>query len=314
MSTVQWITQLRLPRATIFEVGPRDGLQNESATLSVSQRAELIAKLINSGLRDIEVGSFVRADKIPALSNTDKVIAEVLAKNLPRAKDCKFWAFVPNQKGFNDALDAGINGVALFVATSDTFCQKNVNRSLDDQKKEVFALLAMAQTQNVQTRVYLSTLVHCPYEGSVDPQKVIDLSSELIDHGATKVVFSDTTGHADPLSLSKILELCESKNWSPDHFALHLHDTRGLALVNMIQGLRWGISQFDSSIAGLGGCPYAPGASGNLSTEDLANLLIKLDLLEGISLPALAEAGFYVEKCLKKRGPSKVLRTFKEKP
>lgn len=312
MTQVQWITKLQLPRASIFEVGPRDGLQNEAAVLSVANRAELIGKLIDSGLRNVEVGSFVRADRIPALAGTAEVISTVLAKNLPKARNCKFWAFVPNQKGFDDALDAGINGVALFVAASNTFCQKNVNRSLAEQKTEVFSLLAAAQAQNVQSRVYLSTLVHCPYEGTIDPQRVINLAAELMDHGATKVVLSDTTGQADPASLARILELCESKRWSPDHFALHLHDTRGLALANAVEGLRWGIAEFDSSIAGLGGCPYAPGASGNLSTEDLANMLSRLGLLHDVSLPALASAGFYVEKMLGKRGPSKVLRTFQE--
>jgi hydroxymethylglutaryl-CoA lyase len=301
---------LRLPKASIFEVGPRDGLQNESSILSVSSRAELVCRLMQSGLRDIEVGSFVRADRVPALAETDLVIKAVLSRQLPQAKACRFWAFVPNQKGFDDALDAGVNGVALFVTASNTFCQKNVNRDLAAQKKEVFSLLQNAQAQNVLSRVYLSTIVHCPYEGAIAPEKVIELSSELIDHGASKVVLSDTTGHADPASLSRILERCEEKRWSPEHFALHLHDTRGLALANIIEGLRWGIAQFDSSIAGLGGCPYAPGASGNLATEDLANLLIKLELTDDVSMPALAEAGFYVEQQLAKLGPSKVLRTF----
>ncbi|HVJ63984.1 MAG TPA: hydroxymethylglutaryl-CoA lyase [Bdellovibrionota bacterium] len=312
MSSVQWLHQLRLPRSNIFEVGPRDGLQNESTILSVDARVELITRLIESGLRDIEVGSFVRADRIPALAGSGEVIKKVLAKNLPRAKDCRFWAFIPNQKGFDDALDAGVSGVALFVAASDTFCQKNVNRPLAQQKADVFALLEAAHRQQVPSRVYLSTLVYCPYEGVIAPEKVIDLASELIDHGATKVVLSDTTGHADPVNLARVLELCDAKRWSPDHFALHLHDTRGLALVNAEEGLRWGISEFDASVAGLGGCPYAPGASGNLATEDLANLLDKLGLLEGVSLKALARAGHFVEKSLGKRGPSKVLRTFAE--
>lgn len=311
MTSVQWITKLQLPKASIFEVGPRDGLQNESKILDIAQRVELIAKLVVAGLKDIEVGSFVRADKIPALAHTDEVMKQLLARKLPQAKDCRFWAFVPNQRGFDDAVSVGIHGVALFVAASDTFCQKNVNRSLVDQKKDVVGLLSAAKKQKKLSRVYLSTIVHCPYEGAIDPQKVIDLAAELIDAGATKVVLSDTTGHATPQTLSRLLEKCAAK-WSADHFSLHLHDTRGLALANAMEGLRWGISEYDSSIAGLGGCPYAPGASGNLSTEDLANLLTQMKLLSGISMKDLAAAGFYVEECLLKQGPSKVLRTFQE--
>lgn len=312
MTQIPWITKQKLPKATIFEVGPRDGLQNESRVLDVDQRAELIQKLIATGIRNIEVGSFVRADKIPALANSDQVIRKVLKNNTARSSDIKFWAFVPNQKGFDDALDAGINGVALFVASSNTFCKKNVNSSVSEQKEIVKVLLANAQKNKVPSRVYLSTIVYCPYEGEIAPERVCDLANELLDMGASKVVLSDTTGHATPASLAKLLELCLKHRKAKD-FSLHMHDTRGLALANVMEGLRAGIDEFDSSIAGLGGCPYAPGASGNLSTEDLAYLLTHLEILDRVDMQAIANAGFFVEACLGKRGPSKVLRTFSEK-
>lgn len=311
MKNPAWISHLSLPAVNLFEVGPRDGLQNESRILSVEERVELIAKLVATGLRDIEIGSFVRADRIPALANTAEVIKGVRERKLTQASAVRFWAFVPNERGLVDAQAAGIDGVAFFITTSETFCQKNVNRSLAQQKKEVASLLKLAERAKLPSRVYLSTMVYCPYEGVIAPEVTAKLAAELVDMGATRVALSDTTGHATPLSLAAVLELCLKQN-PTDKFSLHLHDTRGLALANALEGLRAGISEFDAAIAGLGGCPYAPGASGNLATEDLAYLLSEMKLLRGVDLAKVAKAGFYVEACLNKRGPSKVLRTFQE--
>lgn len=295
----------------VFEVGPRDGLQNESQVLSVDKRVKLIELLMVSGLNDIEVGSFVRSDRIPALANSSQVLSSAQSKRRELNLNTRFWSFVPNQKGFDEAVDVGVDGISLFVATSSTFCQKNVNKTLEDQKKEVSNLLKQALVQNLSTRVYLSTMVYCPYEGFLDASKTAELAQDLYDMGATKIVLSDTTGHATPKTVSAVLEKCVSR-FSSKHLSLHFHDTRGVALANVMEGLKFSVTEFDSAIAGLGGCPYAPGASGNLATEDLVYLLSEMRLCKGVNLEKLTKAGFFVEASLGKRGSSKVLRTFQE--
>ncbi len=297
---------------SIFEVGPRDGLQSEEKILSTEERVRLIEKLVEAGLRDIEVGSFVRADRIPQLQNTDRILAacqKFRAEQKLSPKALRFWAFVPNQRGFDDAVRAKVDGASFFIAASKTFCKKNVNRSQDELLLEIESLLPQARKNKIATRVYLSTISFCPYEGKIENRSVLSLAQKLFKCGAQEVVLSDTTGSSNPFELELLLKKLVKKV-SPLRLALHLHDTRGLALTNIYSALKFGVRRFDSSIGGMGGCPYAPGASGNLSTEDLANLLLHSNKMKGIHLSKLCEAGALAQKYLDKKLPSKFLQAF----
>ncbi len=292
-----------MTKLRVFEVGPRDGLQSEAVALSLSDRKTLIEKLVAAGLRDIEVGSFVRADRIPQLQNS----AELL-RSLKQQAGLNYWAFVPNEVGLAQAIEAAVDGASFFVGASDTFCKKNVNRSQSEILGELKKLFPLSRRAKIRSRIYLSTLVYCPYEGHIPPKKVADLALRLVDLGAQEIVLSDTTGHAGPRSLSTVLERV-LKKIPAKKIALHLHDTRGLALTNVYVGLEYGIHTFDSSAGGMGGCPYAPGAAGNLATEDLVNFLAGLGKLKGIDLGRLAQASRFAESKLGKKLPSKVLKT-----
>ena len=298
-------------KASVFEVGPRDGLQSESACLSLEDRKELIRMLVASGLKRIEVGSFVRSDRIPQLKDTDQLFKALRALPKAEIRDVEFWAFVPNEIGFQKAAESGVDGMSFFVAASDTFCQKNVNRSQEELVTELSKLLPMARKKKISTRIYLSTLVYCPFEGVTDPKKVERLVKALRDIGADEIALSDTTGHANPRSIRKVLERV-LKAAPAKKFALHLHDTRGLALANVLEGINHDISTFDSSAGGMGGCPYAPGAAGNLATEDLVNMLAGMGLLADTDLGKVAQASMFAQEKLGKKLPSKVLRTLEK--
>lgn len=289
----------------IFEVSPRDGLQAEEHLLSVEQRAELVVRLARAGLKDIEAGSFVRADRIPQLQNTDQVIA--LARKRLKGFDARLWAFVPNKVGLEHAIASKVDGAGFFVASSDTFCRKNVNRSQQELLTELGPLLKEARRAKVRTRVYVSTIIHCPYEGAIKPSATHRLVAQLLKLGADEVSLGDTTGHGTPLSIRKIVAPLVAK-FGPSKLALHLHDTRGTALANALEGLRHGVRRFDSSVGGTGGCPYAPGASGNLSTEDLLFLLQGMGWAKEIPLTKVIAVGGFVQELLAHRMPSKVLQ------
>lgn len=293
-------------KASVFEVSPRDGLQSEHKILSVDERVELIRLLVNAGMPDIEVGSFVKADRIPQLQNTAQVVRDLKAKGAQGKS--RFWAFIPNDHGLSQAIGAGLDGASFFSATSDTFCQRNVNRTQAEILRDLGPLLKKARQNGLKSRVYLSTLVYCPYEGEIGPKKVYALAAKLVDLGAKEIVLSDTTGHANPKSLAKVLAPLVA-DFAPSLFALHLHDTRGLALANILEATRFGLSRFDSSVGGTGGCPYAPGASGNLATEDLVYMLQGMGSLKGIDLSKLGEAGRFVQSLLGRELPSRVLKT-----
>lgn len=292
-----------MSKLRVFEVGPRDGLQSESARLSLADRKQLVELLVQAGLRDIEVGSFVRADRIPQLAESDKLL-----KILPRQKGLRYWAFVPNEVGLRQALAAGIDGASFFVGVSDTFCHKNVNRSQAEILAELARIVPVARKAKILSRVYVSTLVYCPYEGNIDPKRVANLVGRLAKLGIQEIVLSDTTGHANPRSLQKVLDLV-LKKVPAKQLALHLHDTRGLGLTNVYVGMENGIQTFDSSTGGMGGCPYAPGAAGNLATEDLVNMLAGMGKLPGVDLGRIAKASHFAETKLGKKLPSKVLKT-----
>jgi hydroxymethylglutaryl-CoA lyase len=293
----------------VMEVGPRDGLQNESKTLSLAQREKLVLSLLDAGLLDVEVGSFVKKESIPQLEATGELVRRLLPlqkKSWPKAR---LWAFVPNQTGLEHAMAAGINSFSFFSATSEAFAKKNVNRS-HMELKAVLKDLAKSIPKKSNTRVYLSTLVYCPFEGVIPVKKVFHWVDFLLDLGFKDISLSDTTGHAHPENLRAIFERL-SKKYSVKHFSLHYHDTRGTALLNTFFATEYGFTQFDSSLGGTGGCPYAPGATGNLATEDLLYLLNSMSIVKNISLQKIAATSLELENWLGKKLPSKILQTMR---
>jgi len=302
--------KLRAHSVSLFEVGPRDGLQSQTRVLSLDDREELIVRLIKSGVKHVEVGSFVRDDRVPQLAGTQELLSRLEKRRKSLKKYApKFWAFVPNMRGLENALATTVDGVAFFVAASDTFCRKNVNRKQDEIIAELELLIPIARKAKMDVRVYLSTITHCPYEGAVAPQKVLNLVNKLVSFGVKEIALGDTTGHATPFQIDKLLKSLLKKH-KPTLFAMHLHDTRALALANVSAALNLGVRRFDSSVGGLGGCPYAPGAAGNLATEDLLYMLQAENLLkEKISLAEVVATSKWLEPKLGAALPSKVLKT-----
>ncbi len=272
-------------RVTIYEVGPRDGLQNESANLSVEARLRLIAALAGAGLRRIELGSFVRPEWIPQLADTDEV-----ARRVVRRPEMRYAALVPNRAGLDRALASGMREIALFMSATETHNRKNTNKTIA-QSLELFAeLVPVAKKHGLFVRAYLSTIWGCPYEGKVDPARALEIAHRLRAIGCDELSLGDTIGVGNPKQTREILELflCELP---AGLLALHLHDTHGTALANCLAAMELGIATFDTSIGGMGGCPYAPGAAGNLATEDLASMLADMGIATGIDLDKLIDAG-----------------------
>jgi hydroxymethylglutaryl-CoA lyase len=274
----------------IFEVGPRDGLQNECREPSVEQRLELIGRLVGAGLEDVEIGSFVRASRIPQMARTDEV-----ARRLPAADGVRYWGLVPNRKGLERAVDAGVSHVAMVVSASETHNQRNLNRARRETLAEIEGIAARARRENLSTRVYVSTAFGCPYEGDVAPDTVLEVTDALVDLGIQELSLGDTIGVGHP---RRIRELCQRslERYGADRVALHLHDTQGLAVANALAALELGMRRFDGSIGGLGGCPYAPGASGNVGTEDLVNLFRHHAVEVDVDLDRLVSTSRWLEQ------------------
>ncbi len=270
--------------ARVFEVGPRDGLQNEPVILPVESKLALIRRLVASGLRDVEIGSFVHPKWVPQMAATDEV-----AQALPTDDGVRYWALVPNEKGLDRAIETGIRHVAVFMSSSETHNQKNVNRSIAQSLEGLQAVIGRAREHDLTVRAYISTVFGCPYEGRVDFERVIDIAEKLLDYGAFQISLGDTIGAGEPLQVREGCRRIVEAFGSADDFALHLHDTQGLGLVNVFAGWIEGFRNFDSSVGGLGGCPYAPGAPGNLATEELLNLLHGMHVETGVDAEAIAE-------------------------
>ncbi len=297
--------------ASIFEVGPRDGLQSENLTLDLNDREDIVAGLVAAGLRDIEMGSFVRSDRIPQLAGSGDLMTS-LRKRFPKSTTGpQFWAFVPNEKGLDDATAAGVDGVSLFTAVSETFAQKNVSRGRDQLLDQCAELLPKIRARGLRHRVYVSTIHYCPFEGLVAHADLESVVCRLLDMGCDEIALSDTTGHSLPHQVSASLESF-LKRAAPERFAMHFHDTRALALSNVLTALDFGVSRFDSSFGGLGGCPYAPGAAGNLATEDLIYFLSGEGLLNAEPrIEGVAAVSQMLEKRVGWQLPSKTLKTLK---
>jgi hydroxymethylglutaryl-CoA lyase len=285
---------------SIYEVSPRDGLQNEAAPVSLEGKRELVTALISAGLRRIELTSFVSPRWVPQLAD-----AEELARSLEVPAGVTLSALCPNAKGFERARSAGLHEIAVFLSASETHNQKNTNKSIEGSFEAFAEVVPPALAAGMRVRAYVSTVWGCPYEGNVDPRVAIDISRRLLELGCYQVSLGDTIGVATPIATRDIVRAFLAE-FSAPKLALHFHDTRGTALANSLVGLELGVLDFDASVAGLGGCPYAPGAAGNLATEDLVYMLHGMGISTGIDLDLLIEAGRVAERVVGRKLPGKV--------
>lgn len=282
----------------IVEVGPRDGLQNEKQALTVEQRLNFINDLINAGLKSIEVGSCVSTKWVPQMAQSDE-----LFKLLPQTTDVQFSLLTPNIKGFETAQAVGCKEVAVFTAASESFTRKNINCSIDESFEKFSDVMTAAKAHNIRVRGYVSCIVDCPYEGTIAPEQVVKVVKRLYDMGCYEVSLGETIGTATPDRVQKVWQACLSELDSKV-LAGHFHNTYGMAIANIYQSLQQGIRIFDSSLAGLGGCPYAKGASGNVSTEDLFYLLSHMGFETGIDLEKLMQASQNISNVLNRKSLS----------
>ncbi|HCH5911363.1 hydroxymethylglutaryl-CoA lyase [Vibrio parahaemolyticus] len=293
---------------TIVEVGPRDGLQNESP-VSTRTKIRLIDLLSDTGLSHIEAGSFVSPKWVPQMADSKEVM-----QNITRRASVTYSALTPNLQGLEQALDAGANQVAIFTSASEGFCQHNINCSITESLKRFEPLMVQADKYHVPVRGYLSCVVDCPYDGATSPTQVANISQALIELGCYEVSLGDTIGTGTPNRVKEMLEsvLASIPN---QRLAVHFHDTWGQALANIYQALSMGITTVDSSVAGLGGCPYAHGASGNVATEDVLYLCQGLGIETGVDLELLAKAGWMIsdELQLQRQPTSKVSQALRHR-
>ena len=294
---------MRLPSSvSIVEVGPRDGLQNERAPISTADKVAFINALSDAGHRVIEVSAFVSPKWVPQMADAAEVLGAIT-----RRPGTRYTALVPNDKGLERAMGAGVDEVAIFAAASETFSRRNINQSIAESIETYRSVCRTATTGGLRVRAYLSTCFACPFEGRIDPARVAEVSSALIDMGAYEVAISDTIGAATPGDVQRVLDAVTT-TVPIEQVALHFHDTRGTALANVLAGLDGGVTTFDSSAGGLGGCPFAPGAAGNLATEDLLFMLDGLRIDTGVSLDGVAAASRLIEPRLDHHLPSRYLQ------
>lgn len=288
------------PSVKIVEVGPRDGLQNEKTSLDTETRVELITQLTNAGLSYIEAGSFVSPKWVPQMAGSDKVFEQ-----LPVDAATTYAALTPNMQGLERAMQCGVKEVAVFAAASQSFSQKNINCSIAESIERFKPVAREALSAGLAVRGYISCVVGCPYEGEVDIESVAQVAQQLLAMGCYEVSLGDTIGVGTPASIETLLNRL-LKDITADKLAIHAHDTYGQALANILIALQLGISTVDSSVAGLGGCPYAQGASGNVATEDLIYMLNGLGINHGVDLPKLIAAGHFISQKLNRANGSKV--------
>ena len=289
-------------RASIYEVSLRDGLQNEAALIPVEGKRRLIEALVASGLTRIEVTSFVSPKWVPQLAD-----AEELARSVKPPPGVTYSALVPNARGLERAVEAGMREIAVFLSASETHNKMNVNKTVEGTLSVFEEIVPPAREAGLAVRAYLSTVWGCPYEGAVDPVRVVHIARRLIELGCYQVSLGDTIGVGTPKQTRDIVRRFLDE-MPVERFALHLHDTRGTALANALVGLELGVRDFDAAVGGVGGCPYAPGAAGNLATEDLAYMLQGMGVETGIDLDKLIAAGNVAEQVIGRALPGKVHR------
>jgi hydroxymethylglutaryl-CoA lyase len=297
---------------SVYEVSPRDGLQNERVTVPLRDKLRLVRALEDAGIRRIEITSFVSPKWIPQLGDADDLVValregEAAAGRSAHASPVAHSALVPNAHGLDRAREAGLTEIAVFLSASETHNRRNVNKSVADSLAAFSEVVAEARRLGMRVRGYVSTVWGCPYEGDVPVEASLRVAKRLVEFGCYQVSLGDTIGVGTPVQTARILKVLIS-DLSAEKLALHMHDTRGTALANIVVGLELGIRDFDASVGGMGGCPYAPGAAGNVSTEDLVYLLEGMGIRTGIDLSKLLEAGRVAESIVGRALPSKVLR------
>ena len=293
----------KLPtRVSVYEVSPRDGLQNESAQVATHAKVRLVDALVDAGISRIEVGSFVASKWVPQMADADEV-----CRMIERRPGVTYAGLCPNARGLERALAAKVDEIAVFVSVSETHNSKNVNKTIAQTLKAFEPVIGPAVEHGLKVRGYVSTMWGCPYEGDIDPKRGLELAQHLLGAGCYQVSLGDTIGVGTPVQTQEILDLFTAE-LPIEQIALHLHDTRGTALANVLVGLQAGITTFDASVAGLGGCPYAPGAAGNLATEDLVYTLHGMGIETGIDLEKLWQAGQVAEAIVGRELPGKVHR------
>jgi hydroxymethylglutaryl-CoA lyase len=307
-------------KVTIVEVGPRDGLQNEKGLIPTQTKLGLIEKLEDAGLHRIEAGSFVSPKWVPQMADTKDVLGTLLSRPKPcdEGEDgarprSVFSALTPNMQGFEAALKLGVEEVAIFGAASESFSRKNINCSIDESLAKFQDVCDAAKLHNVRVRGYVSCVLGCPYEGHVKPEKVLEVAKKMLEMGCFEISLGDTIGVGHPASTNQLLN-CILNEIPAEKLAVHFHDTYGMAVANILVALRHGISVIDSSVSGLGGCPYAKGASGNVATEDVAYLLEGLGVEHNVDLVKLLEAQRYIDEALGRSTGSKIAQALQDRP
>ena len=297
------MTSARLPaQVTVYEVGPRDGLQNVATMVGVDVKVRFVEALAAAGLTAVEAGAFVNPRSVPQMAATDAVYAQ-----LHRRPGVRYPALVPNEKGLDAALAVGVNEIAVFTAASETFNQRNINASIAESLARFAPVVRRARAAGLRVRGYVSTGFGCPYEGWIEPLAVHRVARDLVALGVQEVSLGDTIGAGVPTQVEDVAgPLLEE--FGPASIALHFHDTRGTALANVLAAMQLGALIFDSTAGGLGGCPYAPGAAGNLATEDLVYMLHGMGIRTGIDLDRLVDASLVAEAALGAPLPSRTLR------
>ena len=291
----------------VVEVGARDGLQNEARTLPAAVRVELLTRLADAGLSTLEAGAFVSPRWVPQMAGTDEVF-----KALPQRPGVTWTALVPNEQGLEAALASGCAEVAVFAAASEAFSRKNINCSIEDSLARFEPVLARTTASGIRVRGYVSCAMGCPFTGAVAPGKVAAVSTALYRMGCYEVSLGDTIGAGSPASTRALIQAC-AEDVPVTALAGHFHDTYGMAIANIHTALELGVRVFDSAVSGLGGCPYSPGATGNVATEDLLYLLDGLGLRHGLNLDAVVDAGTFIDAALGRESASRVARAVRAK-
>lgn len=294
---------MNLPkRVKIVEVGPRDGLQNEPTPVSLETKIALVEKLVDAGLSVVEVGSFVSPKWVPQMAGSAEVYT-----GIHKRAGVSYPMLVPNLKGMEGALAAGVQEIAIFAAASETFSQKNTNCSIAESIERLAAVMQQAQAQQIKVRGYVSCVLGCPYEGAIAAEKVTEVAGQLYEMGCYEVSLGDTVGIGTPLKAQAMIEAV-AKRVPIEQLAAHFHDTYGQGLANLFAVLQLGLATIDSSVSGLGGCPYAKGASGNVATEDVLYMLNGMGIETGVDLPKLLAAGRFISDSLGRLPASKLGR------
>ena len=290
-------------RVTICEVGPRDGLQNEAQTVGAADKVRYIELLVDAGVTMLEATSFVSPAAVPQLADADEVF-----RAIPKHAGVRYLVLVPNQRGLDRAMAAGVREIVVFTAASESFAQRNIRMSIADSLKTFRIVIARAHADGMTVRASVSTAFGCPFEGAVPPANVVRVASELLEAGADTLSIADTIGVATPNQVIDVVGALRVAGIGLERFGLHFHDTRGTALANVMAGLQLGVHEFDASAGGLGGCPFAPGATGNVATEDVLYLLNGMGIETGIDIDRLRDASRFIDGVLRGRVVSRAYR------